>query len=325
MTNKPLASILINNYNYGHFLRDAIDSALNQTYPHREVLVVDDGSTDNSREIIASYGDRIVPVLKENGGQASAFNAGFAASRGDIICFLDADDFCLPEKLQEVVEGFGDRSDLGWCFHRLKFVDVRETDIRQVYADGQVEIGNTERREHDLRSQIKRGRITDKTFLYTSTSGLCFTRSLLEQILPMPLAEKHLLNDSYLIFTSLGLSKGFVLKKQLGLYRIHGNNAHGIERLPGTETYAIRSDKQHLKGQVLILQGYWIRKRFPQFSKLANYLMASGIGLNWRHGGLDADYEKLVSDHRSSLTLLENIEVQARAIYAYLKDSRTSF
>lgn len=62
----PLVSIIINNYNYGRFLREAIDSALNQTYPHVEVIVVDDGSTDGSQEIITSYGDRVIPVLKEN-------------------------------------------------------------------------------------------------------------------------------------------------------------------------------------------------------------------------------------------------------------------
>lgn len=325
MANKPFVSLIVNNYNYGHFLRDAIDSALNQTYPHFEVLVVDDGSTDNSREIIASYGDRIVPVLKENGGQASAFNAGFAASRGDIICFLDADDMFLPEKLEAVVEGFGDSADLGWCFHPLKFVDVREADIREEYANYKISRGNAEKREYDLRSQVKQGRITDKTLLYPSTSGLCLTRRLLDQILPMPLAEKQLLNDGYLIFTSLGLSKGFILNKPLGLYRIHGNNAHGIERLPGTETFVIRSDKQHRKGKILILKAYWIKKQFPEFAKLANYLMASGIGLAWRHGGLDADFQKLVNTHRAALTLPEKIEMQARAVYAYLKDSRTSF
>jgi len=82
MVNQPLVSIIINNYNYARFLRDAIDSALNQTYDRTETIVVDDGSTDNSREIIAGYGDRIIPVLKENGGQNSAFDAGFAASAG---------------------------------------------------------------------------------------------------------------------------------------------------------------------------------------------------------------------------------------------------
>ena len=79
----PLVSIVINNYNYGRFVGSAIESALEQSYSNTEVIVVDDGSTDTSREVIASFGDRIGAVLKANGGQASAYNAGFAASKGD--------------------------------------------------------------------------------------------------------------------------------------------------------------------------------------------------------------------------------------------------
>src|SRR6266446_10892486 len=86
-----LASVIVNNYNYARFLREAIDSALDQTYRNTEVIVVDDGSTDGSREIIASYGDRIIPVLKENGGQNSALNAGFLLSRGNVMLVLDSD------------------------------------------------------------------------------------------------------------------------------------------------------------------------------------------------------------------------------------------
>ncbi|MBN1874039.1 MAG: glycosyltransferase family 2 protein, partial [Anaerolineae bacterium] len=106
MVDTPLVSILINNYNYAEFLSAAIDSGLAQTYPNVEVVVVDDGSTDNSREVIAGYKNRIIAVLKENGGQASAFNAGVAASRGDIVCFLDSDDIFLPEKITEIVTAF---------------------------------------------------------------------------------------------------------------------------------------------------------------------------------------------------------------------------
>ena len=83
----PLVSINVNNYNYARFLNQAIDSALNQTYPNIEVVVVDDGSQDSSQEIIGSYGNQIVPVLKENGGQASAFNEGFRVSQGEIVMF----------------------------------------------------------------------------------------------------------------------------------------------------------------------------------------------------------------------------------------------
>src|SRR2546428_10583836 len=100
MNNFELASIIINNYNYRRFLREAVDSALNQTYRNTEVIVVDDGSTDGSPEIIASYGDRIIPVLKQNGGQNSALNAGFSSSRGDVILFLDSDDVLLPTAVE---------------------------------------------------------------------------------------------------------------------------------------------------------------------------------------------------------------------------------
>ena len=106
MTLPPLASIVINNYNYAAFLPAAIDSALAQTYAPLEIVVVDDGSSDQSRRIMAGYGDKIVPVLKSNGGQASTFNAGVAQSRGEIICLLDSDDCFAPDKVARIVAAF---------------------------------------------------------------------------------------------------------------------------------------------------------------------------------------------------------------------------
>ena len=103
-----LASVIVNNYNYERFLREAIDSALNQTYRNTEVIVVDDGSTDGSLEIIASYGHRIIPLLKGNGGQNSALNAGFSLSRGDVILFLDSDDVLFPTAVRAAVDAFSE-------------------------------------------------------------------------------------------------------------------------------------------------------------------------------------------------------------------------
>ena len=77
-----ILDIVVNNFNYARFLTAAVDSALAQRGTDVHVIVVDDGSTDDSRDLIASYGDRVTPVLKENGGQASAFNAGFLHCRG---------------------------------------------------------------------------------------------------------------------------------------------------------------------------------------------------------------------------------------------------
>jgi glycosyltransferase involved in cell wall biosynthesis len=94
--------IVIDNYNYGRFLGAAIESALAQTHPRVRLIVVDDGSTDDSREVIASYGDHLEEVvLQENAGQAAAINAGLGRCRGDVVMILDADDLLLPQAAPE--------------------------------------------------------------------------------------------------------------------------------------------------------------------------------------------------------------------------------
>src|SRR4051812_24563460 len=122
----PLVSVLISNHNYGRYLGEAIDSALAQTYPRVEVIVVDDGSTDDSREVIARYGERVVPVLKANGGQASAWNAGFAVSRGEVVCMLDADDVFAPDKVDRVLHRLKELG--GPCQDVVLFHDLEPID-----------------------------------------------------------------------------------------------------------------------------------------------------------------------------------------------------
>ncbi|MFE1748127.1 glycosyltransferase family 2 protein [Coleofasciculus sp. H7-2] len=315
MNNNPKVSILINNYNYARFLAEAIDSALNQSYSHTEVIVVDDGSTDNSREIIASYKDKITPVLKENGGQASAFNAGFAASTGDIICFLDADDIYVSEKVAEVVDAFSDRADLGWCFHSLKWVDAEGKPSLTKNGNEAASISKkgdeNPKREYDLREHIKKGKLKDKLDDLPSTTALCFRRSLLQQILPMPEAKRIGLNDGYLEFTAIGLSKGLIFDKELALYRVHGSNA-----------YSMRKDKQKVQARIIVLTAYWIKKKFPSLSKFTNNLLATGLGMYSRSGGIEEECQEFVKSYLSSVTLREKIEIYLRALYNYLKNTK---
>src|SRR5579885_728740 len=121
----PRVSVLINNHNYGRFLGAAIDSVLAQGLPAEdlELIVVDDGSTDDSRAVIASYGARVKAVLQERGGQTSAVNAGFRASAGEIVFLLDADDVWRPGKLAKVLPLFDDPK-VGAVQHFLQDADA---------------------------------------------------------------------------------------------------------------------------------------------------------------------------------------------------------
>lgn len=303
MQSTSLVSILINNYNYGRFLSEAIDSALNQTYSNIEVIVVDDGSSDNSHDIIKSYGNKIIPVLKENGGQASAFNAGFAASRGEIICFLDSDDLFKPEKIAEVTQVFDKHENIGWCFHDLEFLSKTPESLAQVESTGSSGV-------YDLQADFKKGILNDKIPKFNvATSGLCFKRSHLKQILPMPEAIR-ITSDDYIKFTTFGLTPGFVLLKNLGLQRIHDNNA-----------YTLRNDdkKRQLEAKIQVLTAYWMRKNFPELSNFSNNIFTVGMARHWFNGSKDLETQKLLNSYLASATTLEKTKIYAKAFYYRLK------
>jgi len=300
-SNQPLVSILINNYNYGHFLREAIDSALNQTYSNIEVIVVDDGSTDNSHQIIKNYGQKIIPILKENGGQASAFNVGFAASRGEIICFLDADDLFDPQKVEVIVQLFNQHPEVGWCFHPLDYQghNVKAEDYeKNPRSDG----------IYDLRDLVtQQGKLKGKLGFGVATSATCYRRSLLEKILPMPEVIR-ITSDDYIKYLAFGLSPGFAIFKKLAVQRIHGNNA-----------YTFQKDKIKLIIKIQVLTAYWIKTNFPAFRKFTNNILALSITMSWRQGNKEDENRQLIKNYLASANVLEIMEIYLRATYYLLK------
>src|SRR2546421_2533865 len=116
-------SIVITNHNYAEFLPQALHSALEQRGPEVEVIVVDDGSTDSSRDVIASFGDRVRPCLQDNQGQKGAFNTGLAAATGDIVMFLDSDDELAPGTAAAVSAAFAAHPEAGRVVFRLAVMD----------------------------------------------------------------------------------------------------------------------------------------------------------------------------------------------------------
>lgn len=127
MTPAPLVSVVVPTYNCGRFLSDALDSVLRQSYTNREVIVVDDGSTDDSLEVLKAYCDRVRPdrvqiVTQQNLGVSAARNAGIQQSRGELIAFLDADDLWHPEKLARQVPLFANPA-VGLVYCAVEYVD----------------------------------------------------------------------------------------------------------------------------------------------------------------------------------------------------------
>lgn len=225
------ASVVINNYNYGAFVRDAIESALAQTYPLTEVVVVDDGSTDDSRSIIADYDDRLIPVLKENGGQASALNAGFAASRGEVVLFLDADDMLLPTAVEQAVRLF-DQPDVVKVHWPLWNIDRDGNTTGEMTPEGILPEG-------DLRQVVLDN--GPASHVNPPTSGNAWSRAFLQRILPMPEGPFRTWADVYLLELAPLFGSMKRIPEPQGSYRLHGSNH-----------YAGRSFEENLKRGVRV-------------------------------------------------------------------------
>jgi Glycosyl transferase family 2 len=213
MTDGRLASIIINNYNYARFLREVIESALGQTYPRTEVIVVDDGSTDHSREIIAEYGGRIVPVLKENGGQASACNAGFAASRGSVVFYVDADDLLLPTAIEEAVARF-DEPDVVKVHWLLAVIDDRGRLIGRTVPGSAASLP-----DGNLREVVIGG--GPASCCSPPMSGNAWSRDFLAAILPIPEEVFRFGADAYLYGMAPFYGRIRAVRTWQGLYRRH--------------------------------------------------------------------------------------------------------
>jgi glycosyltransferase involved in cell wall biosynthesis len=209
----PLASVIVDNYNYDQYLDQAIESALSQRYSPLEVIVVDDGSVDDSVAVIERYGDLITPVIKRNGGQGSAFNAGFARSEGELIVFLDADDALLEDAVANAIAAMREGvSKVHWPMWVI--------DERGERTGGMMD---PELPDGDFRELVLRdGPMAEETWPNAATSGNAWARRFLQRAMPMP----HVLTgtDIYLSGLAAACGRFVTLAEPQGLYRIHGSN-----------------------------------------------------------------------------------------------------
>ena len=304
---EPLVSILINNYNYGRFLQSAVESSLNQTYRNIEIIIVDDGSTDKSREILEAYSAvrNIKVILKSNGGQASAFNAGFENSSGDIICFLDADDIFHYSKVDSIVDSFANGNNtIGWLFHYLDLFE-NKFELSSQYSDVAPQSSFEEVKFYDLQDNIKKGKLNGyiPLDLNIATSGLCYKRQLLKKILPMP-ENIRITSDDYLKYASMGTSPGLISSKKLAYQRIHSDNA-----------YTLRPNSSYLKAKTQVITAFFLLKFFPELKNFSNNLLSMGIYLFWCEKKMDKAYKELVQEYFSSIEFYERFLIYTKAAY----------
>ena len=232
-----LASIIINNYNYGKYICSAIDSALKQSYSNIEVIVVDDGSTDDSHALIREYGKRIKPILKGNGGQGSAYNAGFTVSKGDVVAFLDADDMLHKDAVYHTMEEF-------------KGPDVAKVQFRLEIIDEEGKTSGI----HVPAGRMPSGNVLDILLRYGGygsppASGNAYRRSALSMIMPIPESDWRIAADSVPSLSSPFFGNVRSIEKVLGYYRVHNKGQRINLGRPGNAASLSGKIQEFLKAE----------------------------------------------------------------------------
>jgi hypothetical protein len=223
--------IVIDNYNYAAFLGAAIESALGQTHEQVKVIVVDDGSSDGSRELLAAYEDRVEVVLKENGGQASAFNAGMERSQGDVVIFLDADDLLDAEAAARATTAFAADPDLVKLQCRMDTIDASGRSTGVIKPPTHLPLPSGDMRRAELAFPF------DLTWLAMSANA--FRAAPLRRILPIPEQSYRICADWYLVHLTALLGPVDSLEEVGASYRVHGANNY--------EQQAPRLDLDHVR------------------------------------------------------------------------------
>jgi glycosyltransferase involved in cell wall biosynthesis len=266
----PLVSVLVANYNYGRFLREMADSVLNQTYANWELIICDDGSTDNSREVLDSLTglDQRVRVLhQENGGQASALNTAFRESIGDIIVLLDPDDWFTTDKIERSVQALRDNPNSGFVHHQCRTTDAAGHPFGPPLPDpirsGWLYPLALERGGHAFTAK---------------TSEIALRREIAEIAFPIPDELRYGYGDGHVSRIATFLTEITAIPMTLSYYRLHGENFCGGAVVDGLDASSL--DKW-AEGYLIHFRNTreFVRERFGEES--ANELRLSDISELW--------------------------------------------
>lgn len=240
------ASIIIDNYNYGKYVADAIESALMQDYKNKEIIVVDDGSTDDSLNIINRYHNSIIIIKKENGGQISSFNEAVSAISGDIVFALDSDDTWKQGYLTEIMGLYEQYPNVDFMYGPvMKTANGKEVGERYRLSEHNTDLGLT----HGLT-------LYTREFLGSPSSALSCRTKLYREVFPYPYGGDHSawMDICWVTASSLLLARKYFYAKCYVNYRIHEDN-YSRKKITFTESIKLRIMQRKLRNYYIEKQG----------------------------------------------------------------------
>jgi glycosyltransferase involved in cell wall biosynthesis len=285
-------SVIISNYNYGRFLPLAINSLLSQTESVDEIIVVDDGSTDDSRAVLNSYGNAIITIHQDNAGQAAAISKGFAKATGDIVCILDADDVFFPDKTNLLKKIYQNHPDAGWVFHSLKHIAPNEASRSASFPRYE----NVSVRSVDQQAAIRKGR---PSYEAPATSGLSFRREFIFPMFPLPHADSIYISDHYIKFYALAAGPGVHVAESMGGQIIHGDNLYTRTKFAAN------------RGRLLTTTAFHLKQMVPELRKFCTKLMVEGA-VSARLAGVYDEVSSVVNEYINTLPAREAFVARLR-------------
>lgn len=240
----PSVSVIIPTYNNRRFIKFALESLFHQTYPADliEIIVVDDGSTDNTKETLNEYRERIIHVSQDNRGIASARNTGISLAQHEIITFLDADDIWHKNRLLKIIEKFNENKDVGIVYHPFEVFDNTGS---TVHGNFYKLSGYTEGLCGWITNDIFSGKI------FCGGSSFAFRRSVIENIYPVPEDMKRGI-DYYITAMSSFYASAAYTPDVLGKYRLHSRNTTMLAGHNGCKEMAmVNKDFAYMRQKVI--------------------------------------------------------------------------
>ncbi len=238
----PSLSVVITCFNYAQYVGGAIESAVSQSYPRKEVVVVNDGSTDESLRVIKGYADRVTIIDQVNQGSVAAYNNGFAASAGDLVIFLDADDRLLPGALAGVAEAW--RPGCAKVQYDLGIIGARGEDLGRRFCNF-----DSHYDDRRVRTSFQR----TGTYRWPVTAGNAYARWFAARLFPLHIDHGP---DGTLNTVAPVYGDVVTIPRVLGQYRIHGANMWTSDGLDQTRLpYRI----EHRRREVAFMRSHAAR------------------------------------------------------------------